>query len=124
MVIKTVSTKRGPWSFKINNSILLETEYQEKVKEAIREISNINKDANANTLLELIKGTIRNASIKYSFEKRKKHNTRKYELSNKIDKLQKDLEHSHGNSDINIVTELDNAKQQMTEILETELKVY
>ena len=30
--------------------------------------------------------------------------------SNKIAKLQKDLEHSHGNSDINIVTELDNAK--------------
>ena len=61
--------------------------------------------------------------MKYSSKKRKKnHNARKYELSNKIDKLQKDLEHSHGNADINIVTELDNAKQQMTDILETELK--
>ena len=73
MVINTVSTKHGPGSFKINNSILLETEYQEKVKEAIRDISNINKDANANTLWELIKGTIRNTSIKYSSEKSKKN---------------------------------------------------
>ena len=59
MVINTFSTKRGPGSLKINNYFLLETEYQEKVKEAIREISNFNKDANANTLWKLIKGTVK-----------------------------------------------------------------
>ena len=59
-----IPSKRGPGSFKINSSILLENDYQEKVREAIREITNINKDGNPNTLWELIKGTIRNTSIK------------------------------------------------------------
>ena len=122
MVLDITPSKRGPGSFKINNSILLENDYQEKVREAIREITNINKDANPNTLWELIKGTIRNTSIKYSFEKRKKHDTVKQELLNKIQKLQNDIDNNCSYTDINIVTDLENAKQQMTKILETEFK--
>jgi len=122
MVINIASTKRGPGSFKITNSILLEADYQENVKVAIREITNINKDANPNTLWEIIKGTIRNTSVKYSYEKKKEHNALKHELLNNIDKLQKELENSRSNNNLNIVTYLNNAKQQMTEILEIELK--
>ena len=79
-------------------------------------------NANPNTLWELIKGTVRNTSIKYSSEKRKRHNKLKNELSNKIQKIQKDLENSHSYNDNNIVSNLENAKQQMREILDTELR--
>jgi len=91
-------------------------------KTFIIEITNINKYANPNTLWEIIKGTIRNTSIKYSYEKKNEHNALKHELSNNIDKLQKELENSRSNNNFNIVTDLSNAKQQMTEILEIELK--
>ena len=122
MVLNIIHSKRGPGSFKTNNSILLENDYQETVREAIREITNINKDANPNTLWELIKGTIRNKSMKYSSEKRIKHHTVKQELLNKIQKIQNDIENSCSYTDINIVTYLENAKQQMTDILETWFK--
>jgi len=35
MVLDIVATKRGPGSFKINNSILLETDYQQKEKKQL-----------------------------------------------------------------------------------------
>ena len=122
MVLDIVVTKRGSGSFKIINSIHLETDYQQKIKEAIRDVTNINQDANPGTLVELIKGTIRNTSIKYSSEKRKTHNELKNEHSNKIQKLRKYLENSHSYNDNNIVSYLENAKHQRTEILDTELK--
>ena len=72
---------------------------------------------------EIIKGTIRNTSIKYSYEKKNEHNALKHELLNKIDKLQKELENSRSNNDLKIVTGLNSAKQQMTEIIEIKLKL-
>jgi len=41
-----------------------------------------------------------------------------------IDKLQKELENSRSNNNLNIVTYLNNAKHQMTENLEIKLKAY
>ena len=58
--------ERGPGIFKINNSILLDNVDQTKVKYSIRETEGLNKGCNPNTLWELIKGTIRNETIKYS----------------------------------------------------------
>lgn len=80
MVIKTVSTQRALGYFKINNSILFEADYQQQFKEAIREISIVNNDANQKTLWELIKSTITHTSITYSSENRTKHNALKHEL--------------------------------------------
>lgn len=64
--------KRGPGYFKLNNSILFDNEYQRLIKTSITEIVNLNADANANTLWEIIKGTIRNETIKYTSMKKRK----------------------------------------------------
>jgi exonuclease III len=69
--LNCVDIKRGPGYFKINNSLLLETDYQNKIKESIENIARINNGANPNTLWEIIKGEIRNQTIKYSTFKNK-----------------------------------------------------
>ena len=60
----------------MNNSVVLHTDYQTKIKNSIKETVDINKNSNPNTLWELIKGTIRNETIKYTTMK-KKHLTLK-----------------------------------------------
>ena len=81
---------RGPGYFKLNNSVLLETQYQEKIKQSISEQAEINKEANPNTLWQIIKGTIRNESIKYTANKKKNTLKQEIQLKNDIDKLEKD----------------------------------
>ncbi len=71
--LQTETNKRGPGYFKLNNSLLLSTDYQQQIRQNINIVSEINKNANPNTLWEIIKGTIRNVTIKYaSTEKEKK----------------------------------------------------
>ena len=62
---------RGPGFFKLNNSVILEQDYQNKIKQSIQKVSEINKDCNPNTMWQLIKGTIRNETIKYCSHKKK-----------------------------------------------------
>ena len=69
--INVENQPRGPGYFKLNNSIILDEDYQEKIKQSIQEIADINKDANPNTLWEIIKGNIRNETIKYTSMKKK-----------------------------------------------------
>ena len=64
-----IQQPKGPGYFKLNNTLLLENEYKETIKTHILETVNINKDANPNTLWELVKGTIRNETIKYASTK-------------------------------------------------------
>ena len=59
--------------FKLNNSLLLDNEYQQATKESIKEIATIDKDANQNTLWKIIKGTVRNETIKYASFKKKEN---------------------------------------------------
>ena len=61
--------KRGPGIFKLNNSLLLDTEYKEKIQNAIKDIKDYNNDANPVVLWSLIKGAIRNEPIAYSSRK-------------------------------------------------------
>ena len=63
--------KRGPGIFKLNNSSLLDTEYKEKIKNAIKDIKECNNDANPVVLWSIIKGAIRNETIAYSSRKHK-----------------------------------------------------
>ena len=64
--------KRGPGIFKLNNSLLLEEEYKHKIQKAIKDIQELNKDANPVILWSIVKGTIRNETISYSCRKKKK----------------------------------------------------
>ena len=83
-----IKIDRGPGVFKLNNSILFESDYQEIIRKSIGEIVNLNKNANANTLWELIKGNIRNETIKYTAYKAKLNR----ELENKLKTQIKELE--------------------------------
>ena len=69
--IDLINLTRGPGYFKINNSLSLNEDYQEIIKNSISEIAEINKEANPNTKWELIKGTVRNETIKYATYKKK-----------------------------------------------------
>lgn len=63
---------KGPGYFKINNSLLLEEDFQVMIRNSIKETVNLNNETNPNTMWELIKGNIRNETIKYSIYKNKK----------------------------------------------------
>ena len=82
--IDVINLTRGPGYFKLNNSLLLDTEYQETIKKSINEIALINEDSNPNTLWELIKGTVRNETIKYATKKKKDSNRRENVLTEDI----------------------------------------
>ena len=53
--IEFIQQPKGPGYFKLNNTLLLENDYKEIIKTHILEIVEINKDANPNTLWELLK---------------------------------------------------------------------
>ena len=49
MVFTLDNIERGKGYFKINNSLILQMEYQEKIRKSINEMAEINKNANQNT---------------------------------------------------------------------------
>ncbi|MCW4346095.1 MAG: reverse transcriptase domain-containing protein, partial [Candidatus Thiodiazotropha endolucinida] len=105
---------RGPGYFKLNNSILIETNYQDIIKKKINEIAEINKDANPNTLWELIKGTVRNETIKYTTKKKKDLGEAEIKLKSDIDKLNKDLGETDNARETERINE--NLKQKQQEL--------
>ena len=62
---------RGSGYFKLNKSLLLDAAYQDKINRSRNEIATINNNANPIILWELIKGTVRNETIKYATIKTK-----------------------------------------------------
>ena len=120
--IDLINLTRGTGYFKLNNSLLLNEDYQEIIKNSISEIAEINKEANPNTKWELIKGTVRNETIKYATYKKKE--TIKYEktLTNEITQLQKELVDSSDANRINILKDkLDEKSNILENLTETKL---
>ena len=60
---------RGPGYFKFNNSLLIDNDYKNTIKRSISETVHINSEANPNILWEVIKGNIRNETIKFATHK-------------------------------------------------------
>ena len=85
--IDFVKIDKGPGVFKINNSILLHQEYQNIIRNCINDTVHINNECNPNTLWELIKGSIRNETIKYTTFKKRKDTEKEKTLTIEIDKL-------------------------------------
>jgi hypothetical protein len=56
--------KRGNGFFKMNNTILLNDTWKEKVKQAINDLKITNSNIDPHILWELITGLIRNVTIK------------------------------------------------------------
>ena len=65
-------SKRGRGYFKINNSLLIDSQYRHSIKKAISETIMFDREANANVRWELMKRSVRNETIRYATKK--KHN--------------------------------------------------
>jgi len=89
--LHNIQPERGPGYFKINNSILLDTQYQTQIKQEILNTVQNNKDANPNTLWEVIKGNIRNTTIRYTSFKQKETHKLETETIKIIETLEKQL---------------------------------
>ena len=110
--------QKGPGYFKLNNSVLLDTVYQNKIKDSIAEITEINKNANPNTIWELIKGTVRNETIKFTTQKKKMNEQQENELNNAITALEFSLQTLTEQISIDQTKEiLDEKKQQLNDIV-------
>jgi len=76
MKLNLIHNDKGPGYFKLNNSLLLDTVYKNKIKTSIQEIVSFNEQANPNVLWEIIKGRIRDETIKYASLKKKRSSIR------------------------------------------------
>ena len=72
--------------------MLLDTEYQNKIKTSIQEIVSFNEQANPNALWEIIKGRIRDETIKYASFKKKTNLQNEQEINSNIKNLEKEIE--------------------------------
>lgn len=61
--LNSIKMEKGRGYFKMNNSLLLDKSFQEKIKESIKTIKEYNNESNPQVLWELVKGEIRNGSI-------------------------------------------------------------
>ena len=82
-----IQQQKGKGYFKLNNSLILDKDYQTAIRKGILDIANINKEANPNTLWELIKNQIRNETIKHASAKKKNTKIQKQYLLNDINKI-------------------------------------
>ena len=115
--IDFVNRKKGPGMFKLNNSLLLDDEYQTIIKSNINQISNFNRNANPKTLWEIIKGSIRNETIKYASYKKKCENEKERTLQAEIENIEKDLTSNPINHETLI-----NKKQELNNLLDKKLE--
>ena len=123
--IDIANFQRGPGYFKLNNSFLLDKKYQEIIKKIITEITTINKNANPNTLWELIKGAIRNESIKYGSMKKKEKDKLEKQLTTEIENLNKTMNNSVNNTSVEILKQqIDNRKSELNSIIDQKIDGY
>ena len=116
---------RGPGYFKLNNSLILLEDYQTKIRNSIRETAEINFNSNPNTLWEIIKGNIRNETIKYSSYKKKNDKKLEQELENDIKNIESQLisiNNTTPDNLYNLTKELETKKQQLNDIIDIKNK--
>ena len=117
-----IQQQRGKGYFKLNNSLLLETEYQNTIRKGISDIVEINQGANPNTLWEIIKGTIRNETIKYASIKKKKQNIQEQKIIADIDIIEIQIGNTLNSNILETLTvELEIKKKQLEDILDSNL---
>ena len=115
--------ERGKGYFKVNNSLVLQPEYQDKIRNAIKETVDINKNANPNTLWEIIKGGIRNETIKYASFKKKEQNKKEIQPNEEINKIKNNLMKGNDNEEDDL-KRLKEKDQELQNLYELEIKGY
>ena len=91
LVLNSNNNTKGTGYFKMNNSISLDQQYQSAIKRAIKDITDINVNSNPNTMWEILKGEIRNQTIRYTTHKRKEENKQEQSLIEEITKIQENI---------------------------------
>ena len=109
--------------FKVNNSLVIQPEYQDKMRNAIKETVDINKNANPDTLWEIIKGGIRNETIKYASFKKKEQNKKEIQLNEEINKIKNNLMKGNDNEEDDL-KRLKEKDQELQNLYELEIKGY
>ena len=121
LTLSTLKYERGPGYFKLNNSILTDENYQNNIRKCIIDTARNNNNCNANTLWEVIKGSIRNETIKYTTYLKKRNNNEKHDLLNDIEGLESRL-YTTCQKDVNKITEeLIIKKEHLDKLIQTEV---
>ena len=105
--------QRGPGYFKINNSLVLQSEYQKQIKNTIIETATNNVYENQSVLWEVIKGSIRNTTIQYASKMKKENREHEIKLIEDINNLQRDIPTSNTMEDD--VKKLQDKKSELQE---------
>ena len=117
-----IQQERGRGYFKLNNSLLLENDYQIAIRKGILDTVEINKEANPNTLWEIIKGSIRNETIKFSTIKKKKQNIEEQKYLTDINKIEIQIGNTLNSNMLETLTkELNIKKKQLEEIIDSKI---
>ena len=111
---------KGPGYFKLNNTILLKEDYQTQIKHEIKSVVELNKNSNPNTLWELIKGTVRNVSIKFSSMTKKRNQEKEHQIIKKLETLEKQLNNNTAD-DENIIKSIRETKLEYENIIEEKI---
>ena len=96
--------KRGPGYFKFNNSLLQDETFLKNIENCIQQTENDNKTCNPETFWDVLKGNIRNDTIKYASLKKSNTDKREKELIQNI----KDIENL-----INVTNDDDSNEQHI-----------
>ena len=86
-LISSFNTKRGPSYWKFNTRLLLDKDYVKFITQIIRNSAQYHDNQDKNIKWELIKMEIRNATISYSINKKKKDTQHENELLKKLKNL-------------------------------------
>ena len=109
--IQTSKNNKGNGYFKLNNSLLTDEQYLKVIKDTIKLTAEINNDCSPDTLWEVMKGNIRNETIKYATFKHKNEKEEEKKLLQDIKNLENELENP--NADIEKITSTMAEKKQL-----------
>ena len=116
------SFKRGPGTWKFNNSLLQDENYLQLIKDSLALIENKYKDVeNKQLLWELIKMETRAETISYSKTKRFNMKTREIAIQLKLEELDRKIFNDTNLND-EVVTEFEALKSELNEIYSTKGK--
>ena len=112
---------RGPGCWKLNTKLISDEDYKNTIRSKIKEITEINSGANANTLWELIKGSVRQESIVYAAQKQKERVKREKSLQKEIEGLN-DAIHNSSSECPYLLTELETKQNDLEKIYDEKVQ--
>jgi hypothetical protein len=125
MSLNLLSHQRGRGFWKLNASLLQDPEYVSRIKETIKGTEEHNGTASQQLLWELAKYQIRQVSIKYASEKKKRTDNKLKELEQTLQRLedQRDESGTEAEEATRVREEIEKIKEEKTKGAITRCKV-